>query len=178
MNVHYEWTWNISVCICTCTIRHGYFYKKDFNTILFTLIKVSRQLLWFAPLHECLSWVKPQKGEIWVPSPAFFPPADMLTQRKGLMRLWEIMPPADLNILNRRSCYLIETAFEKAFNLLITLEKTSAIKKVSRNNSYCKSETNAKQPCEQKIPRLYEIRNWICARLYLAGTTPFKQTKE
>lgn len=39
------------------------------------------------------------------------------------MRLWEIMPPADLNIINRRSCYLIETAFEKAFNLLITLLK-------------------------------------------------------
>lgn len=33
------------------------------------------------------------------------------------------MPPADLNIINRRSCYLIETAFEKAFNLLITLLK-------------------------------------------------------
>lgn len=39
------------------------------------------------------------------------------------MRLWEIMPPADLNIINRRSCYLIETALEKAFNLLITLLK-------------------------------------------------------
>lgn len=32
------------------------------------------------------------------------------------------MPPADLNIIKRRS-YLIETAFEKAFNLLITLLK-------------------------------------------------------
>lgn len=32
------------------------------------------------------------------------------------------MPPADLNIINRIS-YLIETAFEKAFNLLITLLK-------------------------------------------------------
>lgn len=33
------------------------------------------------------------------------------------------MPPAELNIINRRSRYLIETALEKAFNLLITFLK-------------------------------------------------------
>lgn len=33
------------------------------------------------------------------------------------------MPPADLNVINRRSCYLIETAFEEAFNFSIILLK-------------------------------------------------------
>lgn len=68
----------------TCTIKHGYFYKKDFNIILFTFIKVSRQLLWFAPLHDCLSRGKTTKGRYLSPNTSFFsPPTYMLTKAKG-----------------------------------------------------------------------------------------------
>lgn len=73
------------------------------------------------------------------------------------MRLPEIMPPAQLNIINTRSCYLIGIAFVKAFNLLITLLKRLLLsQRFQEIIPTVNQKPMQEPPCEQKIPRLYE----------------------
>lgn len=71
------------------------------------------------------------------------------------MRLSKTMPPVSLNIINTRSCYLIELAFVQAFNLLITpLKRLLLFQWFQEILPIVNQKPMQEPPCEQKIPRL------------------------